>query len=247
MISDKIIQPLAPSPTIGAAPAAGSSSSLDNLEVVKALASLDIKKNFMDGIISDIMKPFDIKTPPEKVKKRPDGYDYVKSSYLDFQAKSNMPLYKYSLLHVSIVEGNIIVFISLENRVTGNVELGAGAERIQVRAGTEVPTFRDIIDMGNSVKAALTEAIKNAQSRFGFAADVYQKRESVPTEDERLRFDELYEDIKSISLSRAQAFKEGWVALGTGWREFMDKWQVYVDRNKPKKAAVDSNNNKQSN
>lgn len=217
---------------------------LENLDVVKALTSLDINKNFMDGLISHIMKPFNIKTPPEKVKKRPDGYDYVKGSYLDFQAKSTMPLYEYSLLHVSIVEGNIVVFVSLKDRITGNVEIGASGERIQVRANAENPTFRDIIDMGNNVKSALTEAIKNAQSRFGFAADVYLKRESIPTDSERQRFEELHATIKSMSPSRAQTFKEGWDGLGTGWREFMDKWQVYVDRNKPKEATINSDNNK---
>lgn len=209
-------------------------------EVVKALTNLDLNKGFKDGITSHVMKPFDIKTPPEKVKKRPDGYDYVKASYMDFQAKSSMPLYEYSLLHVSTLEGWIQIIVSLKDRITGNVELGAGGERIQVKAGTETPTFRDIIDMGNSLKAALTEAIKNAQSRFGFAADVYQRRESVPTDEERQRYESLYEEIKSISPSRAQTFKEGWAGLGTGWREFMDKWQVYVDRNKAKEPASTS-------
>lgn len=187
-----------------------------------------------------IASPLDINTPPEKVKKRPDGFDYVESSYMDYQTKQFMPLYEYKLLHVTFEHGWINIIVSLTDRLTGNVELGADSARVQVRQGTEVPSYRDIIDMGNNLKSALSKAIKNAQSRFGIAADVYQKRESVPTEDERSRFERMAKQIYEISPSRAQLFKEQWASLGTDWSEFMDKWQVYIDRNKPKEAAINT-------
>ena len=91
--------------------------------------------------------------------------------------------------------------------------------------------------MGNNLKSALSKAIKNAQSRFGVSADVYQKRESVPSDGERQRFETILAQIAKISPSRAKIFQDQWADLGTDWSEFMDKWQVYVDRNTVKPAV----------
>jgi len=208
------------------------SNSLVGSEVFKALVSLSLDQASADVIKTHIAVPFDIKTPPEKVKKRPDGYDYVEGSYMDFQTKQFMPLYKYSLLNLQIVEGWINVVVSLEDRTTGNIELGADSARIQVKRDAEQPTFRDIIDMGNNLKSALSKAIKNAQSRFGISADIYGRRESAPTDDQRARFESLLKEITDISPSRAKTFQDSWKELGTDWDEYLDKWQIYVDRNR---------------
>ncbi|HUV85080.1 MAG TPA: hypothetical protein VMV86_05175 [Methanosarcinales archaeon] len=186
-----------------------------------------------------IKAPFKVPTPKEKVKKRPDGFDYVEGSYMDAQTKDYMPLYKYSLLHRSVEYGWITVIVSLEDRLTGNVELGAGASRIHVRSGTELPNFRDIIDLGNNEKAALTQAIKNAQSRFGISADIYGKRDEVSTTQEKEAFEILRNKIKAISLNKATLFTEQWNNLGTGYTEFLNKWEVYVNMNS---AEVKLNN-----
>lgn len=217
-----------------------------HLEVVEALANLNIISASRDEVINHITKPLDIKTPPEKIKKRPDGYDYVESSFMDYQAKRFMPLYEYKLLHVSWELGWINVIVSLRDKTTGNVELGAGSARIQVSRGIETPGFRDVIDMSNNLKSALTNAIKNAQSRFGIAADVYNKRESIPTDDERSRYEAMKRDIYSFSPTRAKMFEEQWNDLGTDWTEFLDRWQVFIDRNKAKKPAVDSQDTNQT-
>lgn len=210
---------------------AGSSFASNN-DVVKALLNLSLDNDNAEVIRNHITKPFDIKTPPEKVKKRPDGYDYVEGSYMDFQAKQHMPLYEYTLVNIQIVEGWINVIVSLKDRITGNVELGADAARIQVKRDVEHPTFRDIIDMGNNIKSALSKAIKNAQSRFGISADIYGRRESAPTDEQRTRYENLRREIKDISAARAATFDEQWKELGTDWDEFMDKWQIYVERNR---------------
>ncbi len=212
-------------------PETSQSRSTDN-ELIKALANITL----VDGKLQEelhkyISAPYDQKTPKEKVKKRPDGYDYVESSFMDYETKKFMPLYEFKLLHTSWEFGFINIIVSLKDRITGNIELGGGSARIQVSKGITEPGFRDVIDMGNNLKAALTNAIKNAQSRFGVTADVYQKRESIPTDDERTRFDEMKDQIYSISATRAKQFAEQWGNLGTDWTEFLDKWQVYVDRN----------------
>jgi len=211
-------------------------------DMVTALANVSLiksKERFRDELISYISTPFrEQKTPVEKVKKRPDGYDYVESSFMDYETKKFMPLYEYKLLSLTWEMGWITAVISLTDRITGNTELGAGSARIQVSRGVETPGFRDVIDMSNNVKSALTNAIKNAQSRFGIASDVYQKRESIPTDDERKRFEELKKQIHEINATRARMFSEQWLNLGTDWTEFLDRWQVYVDRNKAQKPAV---------
>jgi len=214
---------------------------IDNQKGINTGAIASISTGLHSPMISDaeqrrlfdyISRPKDVKTPAEKVKKRPDGFDYVEGTWMDYQAKQFMPLYKYKLLHISFEHGWIHIIVSLTDKITGNVELGADSARIMVRKDADSPSFRDIIDMGNNLKSALSKAIKNAQSRFGVSADVYQKRESEPTTDERARFEQLIAQVHTISPTRAQMFKEQWAGLGTDWSEFMDKWQVYVDRNK---------------
>jgi hypothetical protein len=135
--------------------------------------------------------------------------------------------------------GWIDIIVSLRDRITGNVELGAGSARIQVRSGSgEVPGFRDVIDKGNNLKSALTNAIKNAQSRFGVSADIYGKRESIRTDEERKRYKSMYDKILSISPQRAQMFAASWEELGVDFTEYLDRWQVYIDRNTPSAEAV---------
>lgn len=201
-------------------------------DLIGALADVSLSKieHLRDELRNYITSPYDQKTPKEKVKKRPDGYDYIESSFMDFEAKKFMPLYKFKLIHISWEFGFINCIVSLTDRITGNTELGGGSARIQVSKGVVEPGFRDVIDMGNNLKAALTNAIKNAQSRFGIAADIYQRRESIPTDAERDRFASMEKQIYEISATRARQFAEQWTNLGTDWSEFLDKWQVYVDR-----------------
>ena len=202
-------------------------------KVIGAVADLTWIKN--DKTLMDhITSPFDIPTPKEKVKKRPDGFDYVSGAYMDHVTKEFMPLYKYNLLHVSESLGWISIIVTLEDRTTGNVELGAGSARIQVVRGTETPGFRDVIDYGNNIKSALSNAIKDAQKRFGVAADVYRRRESVPTQEERERFTAMRTKIAQISSIRVKAFNEAWSGLGTDFNEFLDGWQIYIENNSPK-------------
>lgn len=208
------------------------SPSQRSLDVVESITNMEIVNQLKPDIHSYISKPYNVKTPPEKVKKRPDGFDYVEGSFMDSLTKEFMPLYEHTFLSISFEMGWIAVIVSLKDRTTGNVEIGAGAARIQVPKGVDEPRFRDVIDMNNNIKAALTNAIKNAQSRFGICADIYGRRESVPSDPERERFDSLYQDIKSVSPTRALQFKDGWNSLGTDWSEYMDKWQNWLDRQK---------------
>lgn len=208
-------------------------SLLTGSEYSKALANLaqlgQIETSQM--MTEHVTSPFEVTTPPEKIKKRPDGYDYIKSSWMDKNFKSHSPLYKNTLVHYSEDQGWITIVVALEDRLTGNVELGTGSARIQVKQGAgDLPSFRDIIDKGNNVTAALTKAIKNAQSRFGWGADVYGKREEVPTDEEKARFELVFKELSKLKFHKAQQFKEAWEQLGVDYSEFLDEWQMFIDR-----------------
>ena len=214
------------------------SKQMENMDtIVSSLmgSSSVLTESQRSEIFAYISRPKDVKTPAEKVKLRPDGFDYVESSWMDYQSKMFMPLYEYKLLHLSVDFGWISVIISLTDKITGNTELGADSARIMVKRDSESPSFRDIIDMGNNIKSALSKAIKNAQSRFGISADVYRKIESSPTNEERTRYEAIAKDVHSISPTRAQVLRDQWVGLGTDWNQLLDKWQVYIDRNKSAK------------
>ena len=124
--------------------------------------------------------------------------------------------------------------MSITDKITGNTELGAGSARIMVRRGVTAPQFGDVIDKGNNLTAALSKAIKNAQSRFGHAADVYHKLQELPTDDEKKRYEEMLIQVTSINSTRAYTFSEQWGQLGTGYSEYLDRWQIYVERNSSK-------------
>jgi len=199
---------------------------------------------FRDIVTEHVTSLYDVRTPKEKIKKRPDGFDYIESVWMDKTFKEFSPIYEYNLEHINESLGWIDVVVSLKDRITGNVELGAGSARIQVRKGTgNEPGFQDVIDKGNNLKSALTNACKNAQSRFGTGAVVYGKRESTKAPDEIKRYQQMSSAIKRINPSRAQMFEEQWNDLGVDFTEFLDRWQVYVDRYTPAENISDSSIN----
>lgn len=145
-------------------------------------------------------------TPKEYVAKKPIGgklVDYVPYSYVDNKFKELYPLYEISLESkpelVMLAPGEwfILVAVKVKDRQTGNTEVGISMHRIQLKKSAKEQGIIEFVDPGNDAKAALSEAIKNAQVRFGIAADVYQRREIERTEDERKRFYELLEKVRN--------------------------------------------------
>lgn len=209
-------------------------STLNGSEILKAVANITMmsQENAKKAVTDHITSIYDIETPKEKIKKRPDGFDYIESTWMDKSFKEWAPLYKYRLLYVNESLGWIDVIISLEDRLTGNTEIGGGSARIQTRRDASEPyVSKDIIDKGNNLKAAITNACKNAESRFGVGADVYGKREATRTEEEKIRFSSMLKEIQQISKTRAQLFETGWNEIGVDFSEYLDKWQIYINRN----------------
>jgi len=185
------------------------------------------------SVVSEYIKePFKVPTPKEKVKKRPDGFDYVESAWMDNSFKSFSPLYSSSIQYINESMGWIDIVVSVTDKITGNNELGAGSAKIQLSKSTG-----NVLDKGNNLTAALSKAIKNAQSRFGHAADVYHKLQELPDDDEKSRYKDMLVQIKNINSTRAYTFAEQWDQLGTGFSDYLDKWQVYVDRNNAKSKS----------
>jgi len=197
--------------------------------LVKALADLSIMndENLRGAVTEHITSIYDVRTPKEKIKLRPDGLDYIESSWMDKTWKGYAPLYEYNLLVHNESLGFIDIIVSLTDRITGNKELGAGSARIQTKR--DDPDY--ILDKGNNLKAALTNAIKNAQSKFGVGADVYGKREETKTDEEKARFTSMLTDIRRINSTRARLFEEQWNELGVDFTEFLDQWDIYLRRN----------------
>jgi hypothetical protein len=205
-----------------------------------AEAFTNIKEMDNKNAVSEYIKePFKIPTPKEKVMKRPDGFDYVESAWMDNSFKNASPLYDNDLVIYNESDNWISVIVKVTDRITGNSELGAGAAQIQVSKSTD-----KVLDKGNNLTAALSKAIKNAQSRFGHAADIYHKLQELPTDDEKERYESLLAQVKNINPTRSYTFAEQWTQLGTDYTGYLDRWQIYVDRNSQNQDTQSSQGSK---
>jgi len=162
----------------------------ENPGLVLMQQEVALREEFLAKIKEIRKKRLEAATPKDYVKSKPiGGRDmlYVPATYMDNEFKDSSPLYKNEFAFPPFIFQNwVIVGVKLTDMI-GNTELGLKAHRIQfnsdkkkaVQAGTmdmgQLTPF-DMIDVGNDVSAALTEAIKNAQSRFGIAADIYNKQ-----------------------------------------------------------------------
>jgi len=151
-----------------------------------------------------------IKTPSSYVSLK-DKYPYVHSNYVDDLFSKIFPDYEVEIIDKQILQ-NYWIYVIV--RVTVKVgdktisRIGAGASRLQitrearakVESGQGIVTPLDYVDIGNDIKAAITKAIKNAQERFGIAADINDRivlsQEEIDLLEER--FKELADSIVDI-------------------------------------------------
>lgn len=211
------------------------------LELSETLADTTEVEKLKSVVSKYIKEPFKVPTPDSKIKKRPDGFDYVESSWMDNSFKSSSPLYDNNIVYVNDDGQWIDIIVKITDKITGNSELGGGSAKIQVARNTG-----KVLDKGNNLTAALSKAIKNAQSRFGHAADVYHKRHELPTDDEMERYKSMLAQIKNINSTRAYTFSDQWDQLGTGFGDYLDKWQIYINRHINNKSSLNEGSNNQS-
>ena len=188
-----------------------------------------LKRAWTDSVLA----PFNVLTPEQKIKKRPDGFDYVEASYMDHQFKSHSPLYATKLEHLSIHEDYVLSVVQLTDRISGNSELGTDGALIMRRKSDGI-----IVDLGNNIKSSISKAVKNAQSKFGHAGDVYQRRESIPTEDEIEQFKILLEEIKVLDPGKVAAIEQRWNDLGTDFSIFNEGLTGYINKLKSSETNV---------
>lgn len=198
-------------------------------------------------VIEYNFQPFEQRTPENKVKRNPKGYDYVKGSYMDKSFKTFAPLYAYEHVEVQDVLGLgfVRVTVILRNRITGNAEVGTGAARIQLtkearkklEGGTQSGILPfDVVDYDKNLKAATEQARKNAQRQFGIAADVYRRQEFDPTEEDLIKWVELRD---RMSLKHKMQLQEEFEALGSHFTEWLDEVESNME-NYEKKEEIKS-------
>lgn len=194
--------------------------SFQNNPVANAYTSLNLPGE-VEKILTDYIKaPFEKETPKEKVSKRPDGLDYVEGSYMDHLFKEHTKLYETDLLFVQPTNfGWVYCGVRLKDRKTGNSEVGVGGARIQIKRGTEIPDYKSIVDFDKNIKSALSQAIKDAQKRFGYCADIYDRRESEISELDRERYLEL---LKRIPFEIRDRVETKWKDMKSGYSEWLD-------------------------
>lgn len=148
----------------------------------------------------------DIKTNPNYVDNK-NGFPYVKSTYMDDTFKKLYPLHRIEIVNSGVVANCWIFFdVVIKAYLTPTIYIsnsGTGGARIQIpkefndkakalKASGEMDKRRDFlmslsptdwIDFGNDRKSALTKAIANAESKFGVAADIYNK--GIITEEQK--------------------------------------------------------------
>lgn len=162
------------------------------------------------------------KTPPEYIKMK-EGFPYLESTYVDDEFNKEFPNHQINIVNSGIFQNyyvyfdvEIIVFLSEKHFIK---KVGTGSARVQIKTAAKkahedsgrVITPFDYVDFGNSRKAALTLAIKNAQERFGIGADI-TGRVVLSVEDlEKIK--ETYTELMSqISDPRDRnRIKEKWI------------------------------------
>lgn len=189
-------------------------------------------------VIEYNFKPYEQETPPDKIKKRPDGYDYVEYSYMDKEYKKYHPFYSIRMVGTPQLYLQLLYVecsIELTSKITGNTECGTGGARIQlkteakklVESGKRGVLPFDIIDYDKNVKSALTNAIKNAESRFGIAADVYQRREFAPSESQQAEFNKL---LGELTISEKYTFRTQWGQTDGDYDKILNKMKKEVKK-----------------
>lgn len=159
------------------------------------------------------------KTDRSYVRKRQD-FPYVPGSYMIDKFEEVIPLYDEQLISCEFKPEVLQVHVCLKitDLTTGNSRLGFGAARVQVSTDTKAAVQEgkrgllpfDILDYDKQLKAARTNAKKDAIKEFGVCADIYD-RIIVPDDVVKAwqaEFDELIEKHVTSPLDRMNWTKE---------------------------------------
>ena len=152
-----------------------------------------------------VTKASDIPTPRKHVRKRPDGFFYPEYEYMLDLMNQFHPVRSETLLHPITLNEKTMCYeadVIVKDLITGEERSGSECHPVPAyEAGSSVmkdlKTIRELL--GNAKKSALTEALRNAYSRFGIAADIYKKTlKKESTEEQQQRFAILIAEAESL-------------------------------------------------
>jgi hypothetical protein len=175
------------------------------------------------------------KTPAQHIDARPDGYSYVKDVHMRSMANENYGFYNFEYKDMTIIYTKVTVpqvfkgklyttEISSPEWILFVGELvfidegvprrfaGTGGSRVQYKKG-EVHTPDNIVDIDKQIKAARTNALKDAINRaMNIADDVYKKEiDEYCSDKEIASFQVLLNqaiNLKLLSKAQVDAAKE---------------------------------------
>ena len=175
----------------------------------KAVSDLTVKYGTTKEAIQETHRVASAgRTPATQIKKRPDGYDYVEEGYMRKKLNDIYPIWSWILDEIQFLGGEWVwargTLIIDDHGVTR--QYGAAAShRITYKRG--VPhTPENIIDIGNNIKAANSDAFKVAANRLcNIADDVYRKQVELPkplTDSQKLEIEQLLWEVDNKTLQR---------------------------------------------
>ena len=206
------------------------------------IANLSSLREKLKEIVSQAKK---LSTPKSYVKKRTDGFNYPDFAYMVEQMDTFHPLRSEDVNIItdeSMINklGVIVSIAKIEDLVTGEMRTGVDAHRITFQKGRD-KGIDSVVDIGNDCKSAVTESLRNAYSRFGICADVYQKQLNESTTPAQARvFIDLCLLVESLDGGNdvnywLQQWKEKW---GGQYKhtadEFISKFQEQINQLKEK-------------
>jgi len=148
------------------------------------------------------------KTNKNHVKQKA-GMDYVEFSYMKNKANEHYPLWSFKNLEIInelITTGWVVVKGELHFLDEGVPRVGAvaAAHRVAFKSGAD-RTPQNIVDLGNDVKAAVSDAMKKAFNVYmNISDDIYRTIEIEDIDEAQKKI--LYEMIEKCAESQKLAF-----------------------------------------
>lgn len=167
------------------------------------------------GLTKDQIQKFFSSTPESKIRKRPakggGEWSYVSGSYVT-QVLNSLFGFNWSFEVLTNMEEALKTVNSGTIVVQGRLKVKIGDEWItKEQYGRKEVTFKkgttDLLDFGNDMKAAATDAKKKCASELGLFADVYSQEDFFEAEIvdydeqdilEQLRSAKTIEDIQKV-------------------------------------------------
>jgi hypothetical protein len=121
------------------------------------------------------------KTPPDQVKKQ-QNFEYITFQHMKNKMDEYYPGWQEEIISLKMESGWAIVHVRVTVVMPNGVAVSRDAmDAHRIQKNREKQT---LVDPGNDIKAAVSDALKKAFSLFSIGADVYKFYEPVMTNEE---------------------------------------------------------------